>query len=122
MRENEVQLNSICTEWYITWYAKTLPILTVLRVWDTLFFEGFKVLFRVAVGVFKRAEPEVRQCRNFEEIMGRAKTWPRCMVEHNELLKVSFKGVPALRRKDLNKAREDIFLRIEHEEEQNRRS
>jgi len=37
-----VDLMSICSEWFITWFAKSLPVSTVLRVWDTLFFEGFK--------------------------------------------------------------------------------
>jgi hypothetical protein len=44
-----VDLMSICSEWFITWFAKSLPVSTVLRVWDTLFFEGFKaqLLLRV---------------------------------------------------------------------------
>lgn len=118
--EQNVELLSICSEWYITWFAKCLPGATILRVWDTLFFEGFKVLFRVAVGVFKRAEPEVMQCATFDALMERAKGWPRCMVEHNELLKASFAGIPALRRRDLVKAREEEVCRIEWEDEEHR--
>ena len=47
LNQFNVDLLSISSEWYITWFAKSLPVSTVLRVWDTLFFEGFKVLFHL---------------------------------------------------------------------------
>lgn len=109
MRDHEVQLKTICTEWFVTWFAKALPSHTVLRVWDTLFFEGFKVLFRVAIGIFKRVEPEVCQLDSFEAIMERAKHWARSMVEHNELLKTSFAGVRTFRRTDIERARHKVL-------------
>jgi len=115
-KQQNVELLSICSEWYITWFAKSLPGSTILRVWDTLFFEGFKVLFRVALGVFKRAEAEVLQCATFDNIMEKAKSWPRSMLEHNELLKTSFRGVRTLRRRDLVRARDDALCSIERED------
>jgi len=120
-QENGVELLSICSEWYITWFAKCLPVATILRVWDTLFFEGFKVLFRVALGVFKCVEPEVLQFPTFDAIMERAKRWPRCMVQHNELLKASFFGIPVLRRKDLLQARDQALCKVEVEDREHRR-
>jgi hypothetical protein len=121
IQKHDVQVKSVCTEWFVTWFAKALPSHTVLRVWDTLFFEGFKVLFRVALGIFKRVEPEVRQCDSFEAIMERAKKWARCMVEHNELLKASFRGIPSFRRADLTQARDATLARLEAEDEQRHR-
>merc|ERR1711974_233169 len=106
LKEEDVEVMSICSEWHITWFAKSLPPATILRVWDTLFFEGYKVLFRVSVGVFKRAEPEVMQCDCFETLMERSKMWPANLVEHNELIKASFVGIPRLRRRDLLRARD----------------
>merc|ERR1719191_1834218 len=90
LSQEGVDLTSICSEWYITWYAKSLPGPTILRVWDALFLEGFKVLFRVAVGVFKRAEADILRCKGFDQLMEQAKMWPRKQFEHNELLKASF--------------------------------
>jgi len=116
-----IDLLSICSEWYLTWFAKSMPISTVLRVWDTLFFEGFKVLFRVAMGVFKKVENEVLECGSFDGVMEKAKRWPRTMVEHNELLKISFGGYSPFRRRDLLKARDEALVRIEREDEQHRR-
>uniref|UniRef100_A0A7S4QG78 Rab-GAP TBC domain-containing protein n=1 Tax=Alexandrium monilatum TaxID=311494 RepID=A0A7S4QG78_9DINO len=71
-KEEGVDLTAICSEWYITWFARCLPGSTILRVWDTLFFEGFKVLFRIALGIFKRAESEVLQNARFDAIMEKA--------------------------------------------------
>lgn len=118
---NKIELISICSEWFITWFAKSLPVPTILRVWDTLFFEGFKILFRVALGVFKLVESEIVSCTSFEDIMERAKDWPRCMVNHNELLKASFKGVPGLRRKDLLRTRDTALCRVEREDVEKQR-
>mmetsp|Transcript_98311 Transcript_98311/g.194795 ORF Transcript_98311/g.194795 Transcript_98311/m.194795 type:complete len:380 (-) Transcript_98311:349-1488(-) len=115
-RREKVELMSICSQWYITWFCICLPGPTLLRVWDTLFFEGFKVLFRIALGIFRRAEEEVLKCGTFETIMERAQSWPRNMVQHNELLKASFKGVRTFRRHNLNRARDEAFSRVEAEE------
>merc|ERR1712232_251442 len=68
-REQNIELTSICSEWYITWFAKCLPLPSIMRVWDALFFEGYKVLLRVALGVFKRVEAQVLSHPTFEEIM-----------------------------------------------------
>merc|ERR1711988_110742 len=116
LSDNQIDLVTICSEWHITWFAKVLPVSTVMRVWDTLFLEGFKVLFRVSLSVFKIAEPEILKCTNFEMLMQQAKWWPRTQVEHNELLKTSFKhsGSP-LRRGDLLKARDDELRQIRNE-------
>lgn len=119
-RKHGIELISICSEWFITWFAKCLPVPTIMRVWDTLFFEGYKVLFRVALGVFKRAEPEVLQCNSFDAIMESAKSWPRSMVEHNELLIASFRGLPRLRRRDLLQARDAAISKVEREDEERR--
>jgi len=115
-RENDVELISIVSEWYITWFSKCLPPLTTVRVWDTLFLEGFKVLFRIAVGVFRRAEVEVLRCGGFDGIMVNSKLWPRSMIEHNELLKASFQGLRMFRRRDLLQARAAALQHIEAED------
>ena len=42
-----VQLFAV--KWFICLYVDVLPFHTVLHVWDTIFYEGPKILFRVAV-------------------------------------------------------------------------
>eukprot|EP00928_Gymnodinium_smaydae_P086760 TRINITY_DN71197_c0_g1_i1.p1 TRINITY_DN71197_c0_g1~~TRINITY_DN71197_c0_g1_i1.p1 ORF type:complete len:391 (-),score=92.21 TRINITY_DN71197_c0_g1_i1:122-1294(-) len=120
LKEQGVDLLSICSEWYITWFAKALPVATTLRVWDTLFFEGYKVLFRIAIGVFKQASAEILRCADFESLMEHAKEWPRSMVAHNELSKASFGGISRLRREDLRKLRDAAVGEVEREDEAQR--
>ncbi len=44
-----------CTEWFMSMFSRTLPWPTVLRIWDMFFFEGVKVLFKVALAVLSLA-------------------------------------------------------------------
>lgn len=118
-QDNNIDLLTICSSWYITWFSKCLPVSTIFRVWDSLFFEGYKILFRVAIAVFKRAEREVLKYTNFEDIMENAKMWPSSMEHHNELLKTSFIAIP-LRRRDLIQARDHALLAVEREDEAQR--
>ena len=122
LNQLNVDLLSICSEWYITWFANSLPVTTVLRVWDTLFFEGFKVLFRVSLGIFKQIEEDVLKSDGFDAIMQQAKRWPRSIVAHNELIKASFEGLPNFRRQQLRKAREEALSRIEKEDQERKRA
>ena len=122
LNQFNVDLLAICSEWYITWFAKSLPVSTVLRVWDALFFEGFKVLFRVSMGIFKQIEQEVLKSDGFDAIMQQAKCWPRSIVEHNELMKASFQGLPYFKRQQLRKAREQALCRIEKEDQERKRA
>lgn len=112
-----IDLTSICSEWFLTWFAKSLPAITVLRVWDALFFEGFKVLFRVALGLFRMVEADILKTPSFEEIMGNVKTWSRKLIQHNELLKVSFQGLGSFPRRTLYEARARSLTRIEAEDQ-----
>ncbi|XP_066147154.1 growth hormone-regulated TBC protein 1-A-like isoform X1 [Euwallacea fornicatus] len=41
------------TRWFVCLYVDVLPTETVLRVWDCLFLEGSKILFRVALTLIK---------------------------------------------------------------------
>jgi len=121
LQDEGADLSPLCSEWYLTWFAKCLPIQTTLRVWDAFFLEGSKVLVRVAIGVFKTAEPQILGDPTFEEIMANAKKWPGSLVEHNELLKVSFRGIPQLRRRDLLEARERALGDLVQEQEAHKR-
>jgi len=82
---------------------------------------GLQSAFPDSVGLFKRVENQLLQCDGFDEIMENAKNWPRCMVEHNELLKAGFQGVPVLRRRDLLQSRDVALQAVTAEDEAQRR-
>ncbi|XP_075144934.1 growth hormone-regulated TBC protein 1-A [Haematobia irritans] len=43
----------IASKWFICIFAEVLPAETVLRIWDCVFAEGYKIVFRVALTMFK---------------------------------------------------------------------
>ncbi|CAI5505392.1 unnamed protein product [Closterium sp. Naga37s-1] len=57
----------VTTEWFLCVFAKSFPSETTLRVWDVLFNEGAKVLFRVALALFKMNEAELYQAAHVGE-------------------------------------------------------
>ncbi|XP_065220017.1 TBC1 domain family member 2A-like isoform X2 [Planococcus citri] len=52
-------------KWFICLYAEVLPTETVLRVWDCVFYEGCKVLFRVGITLLNHNEKTLLECSNF---------------------------------------------------------
>lgn len=113
-----VDLLSICSEWYITWFAKSLPAASLLRVWDVLFLEGDKVFFRVAVGIFQCAEKDILGLADFEDVMRDGKKWAHQRIDHNELMKASFpkRDFRPLRRRELSCDRNAALADVERED------
>lgn len=57
------------TKWFICLYAEVLPTETVLRIWDCLFYEGSKILFRVALTLIKMHKEQILQARELGELV-----------------------------------------------------
>ncbi|KAK0172226.1 hypothetical protein PV328_005571 [Microctonus aethiopoides] len=55
----------ITTKWFICLFAEVLPIETTLRIWDCLFYEGNKIIFRVALTLIKRNRDNLLACDDF---------------------------------------------------------
>eukprot|EP00927_Polykrikos_kofoidii_P072436 TRINITY_DN68555_c0_g1_i1.p1 TRINITY_DN68555_c0_g1~~TRINITY_DN68555_c0_g1_i1.p1 ORF type:complete len:473 (+),score=59.69 TRINITY_DN68555_c0_g1_i1:72-1490(+) len=79
--DHGMNLMSICSGWFITWFAKALPEAAIFRFWDVLFSEGFEVLFRFAVSVLDFASTELSRDACIGEVVERSKWWPHeCFV------------------------------------------
>ncbi|KAF2167164.1 hypothetical protein M409DRAFT_22592 [Zasmidium cellare ATCC 36951] len=79
------------TAWFMSLFVGTLPIESVLRVWDCLFFEGSKTLFRIALAIFKAGEPQITRVSDPMEIFQVVQTIPRGMLDINGLMEVCFR-------------------------------
>ncbi|EYC02314.1 hypothetical protein Y032_0100g3226 [Ancylostoma ceylanicum] len=55
-------------EWFMCIFCRTLPWPTVLRVWDMFFCEGAKVLFKVALVLFKYGLGTKEQCKQYPDL------------------------------------------------------
>ncbi|KAL0849916.1 hypothetical protein ABMA28_011845 [Loxostege sticticalis] len=58
----------ITTKWFVCLFAEVLPIETVLRIWDCLFYEGSKILFRVCITLIKANRAEIMSCNDFTSL------------------------------------------------------
>uniref|UniRef100_A0A3P8SDY1 Growth hormone-regulated TBC protein 1 n=1 Tax=Amphiprion percula TaxID=161767 RepID=A0A3P8SDY1_AMPPE len=58
----------VVSRWFICLYIDILPIETVLRVWDCLFYEGSKVLFRVALTLIIHHQTEILRARSLPDV------------------------------------------------------
>ncbi|RMX42088.1 hypothetical protein pdam_00001221 [Pocillopora damicornis] len=56
------------TKWFICLYIDVLPIETVLRIWDCLFYEGSKVILRVALTLLSLNEEKLMNCHDFAQL------------------------------------------------------
>lgn len=58
-------------------FFKKKPFKTVLRIWDCLFYEGSKILFRVALTLIRHNQALISQARNLPDICDRFKQTTR---------------------------------------------
>uniref|UniRef100_UPI0037E70D09 growth hormone-regulated TBC protein 1-A isoform X1 n=1 Tax=Semicossyphus pulcher TaxID=241346 RepID=UPI0037E70D09 len=75
MVDHNVMWTLVVSRWFICLYIDVLPVETVLRIWDCLFYEGSKILFRVALTLIHHNEALIQQaqslpdvCQNFKQI------------------------------------------------------
>nr|XP_014094773.1 growth hormone-regulated TBC protein 1-A isoform X2 [Bactrocera oleae]XP_014094775.1 growth hormone-regulated TBC protein 1-A isoform X2 [Bactrocera oleae]XP_014094776.1 growth hormone-regulated TBC protein 1-A isoform X2 [Bactrocera oleae]XP_036228986.1 growth hormone-regulated TBC protein 1-A isoform X2 [Bactrocera oleae] len=52
----------IASKWFICIFAEVLPVETVLRIWDCVFAEGYKIVFRVALALFLTHKTAILGC------------------------------------------------------------
>ena len=79
--------------WFLCLFVNTLPLETSLHVWDCLFSEGVKTLFRCALALMKVNEKLILQARDFEQVLLRAKNFHVAAAESSEFAHVMFDDV-----------------------------
>ena len=78
---------SLCTtSWFMSLFIGTLPIESVLRVWDVLFYEGSRTLFRVALTIFKFGEQRIKNVGDSMELFQVIQSLPRGMLDAGTLI------------------------------------
>lgn len=79
------------TAWFMSCFVGNLPIETVLRVWDSFFYEGSKTLFRISLAIFKSGEWEIRKVSEHMEIFQIVQAIPRRLLDANSLMESCYK-------------------------------
>lgn len=100
---------TLCTTaWFMSCFIGTLPIETTLRVWDTFFYQGSKMLFRIALTIFKVGEAEIKAVNDPMEIFQVVQTIPRRLIDANALMEACTKrrnGFGRLSQEQIEKGR-----------------
>lgn len=79
------------TSWFMSLFVGNFPIETVLRVWDSFFYEGSKTLFRIALAILKIGEAEIRAISDPMEVFQIIQTLPRRLIDPNSLIEACFR-------------------------------
>ncbi|KAJ4399610.1 hypothetical protein N0V85_005971 [Neurospora sp. IMI 360204] len=89
---NRLPAITLCmTAWFMSCFIGTLPIETVLRVWDVFFYEGSRTLFRIALTIFKLGENEIKAVQDPMEMFGVVQAFPRRLIDCNMLMDACYK-------------------------------
>ena len=85
-----------CTSWFMALFIGTVPIESTLRIWDILFYEGPRTIFRVALGIFRICGPEIKRLSTSTrgavdsgEIFQLVQNLPRKFLDVGMLLRVA---------------------------------
>ncbi|XP_073206435.1 growth hormone-regulated TBC protein 1 isoform X2 [Lepidochelys kempii] len=63
----------IVSRWFICLFIDILPVETVLRIWDCLFYEGSKIIFRVALALIKQHQAFILEATNLPDVCDKFK-------------------------------------------------
>ena len=86
-RKSKLPPISLCTtSWFMSLFIGTLPIETVLRVWDVLFYEGSRTLFRVAISIFRIGEQRIKNLNDSMELFQVVQGLPRGMLDASSFM------------------------------------
>ncbi|XP_055824731.1 uncharacterized protein LOC129893245 [Solanum dulcamara] len=101
----EFDVSLVCTEWFLCLFSKSLPSETTLRVWDVLFFEGAKVLFHVALAIFKMNEEKLLVAHHVGDVISIIQRSTHHLFDPDELLTVAFDKVGSMTTTTISKQR-----------------
>lgn len=63
----------VVSRWFICLFVDVLPVETVLRIWDCLFNEGSKIIFRVALTLIKQHQEFILEAASIPDICDKFK-------------------------------------------------
>ncbi|KAG8642123.1 TBC1 domain family member 2A [Manihot esculenta] len=105
LEELEFNVSLVATEWFLCLFSKSLPSETTLRVWDVLFFEGAKVLFHVALAIFKMKEVELLLTHHVGDVISILQKTTHHLFDPDELLTVAFDKIGSMTTNAISKQR-----------------
>ncbi|GJJ76053.1 TBC1 domain family member 6 [Entomortierella parvispora] len=81
----------VTSHWFLTLFINILPVESILRVWDCFFYEGRKILFRVALTILRMHETEIAKIDDPLEVFQVVQNIPKRMIDCHKLMEACFK-------------------------------
>lgn len=98
LRDKKVYPTMYAAQWFFTFFSCVFKFDILVRIFDSLLLEGFKVIYRIALGIMKVNENKLISKRGFEDLMNELRQITE-NVTCDSLLKGSF-GI-SFSRKDI---------------------
>ena len=98
--KNNIYPTMYASQWFFTCYTNCFPFDIIVRIFDSYLLEGEKIIYRIALAIFKLKENEILKEKNFETIMEVLKNSVNDIKNANELLETAF---------DFSLSRNDIY-------------
>ena len=89
------------SQWFFTCFANCLPFNIVVRIFDCYLLEGEKIIYRIALALFKLKAKYLLKGKSFETIMEKMKSITNEINDPDILLETAFDF--SLSRKDISK-------------------
>ena len=99
MESEHIHVTMFATQWLLTQFTSSFPFDLVVRVWDCILAEGWKMTYRVMLALLKHYELTLLQL-SFEEILNFFREMPD-QVKENEIMETAMR-IP-LRRRQITK-------------------
>ncbi|KAM8800386.1 TBC1 domain family member 30 isoform 2-T2 [Rhynchonycteris naso] len=77
--------NVFTMQWFLTLFATCLPNETVLKIWDSIFFEGSEIILRVSLAIWAKLGEQIECCETADEFYSTMGRLTQEMLE-NDLL------------------------------------
>ncbi|CAB3359199.1 Hypothetical predicted protein [Cloeon dipterum] len=105
----------ITTKWFVCLFAEVLPVETVFRVWDCLFYEGAKILFRVALTLVGLNTDALLKCDDLASLIMcfKAVTQDALVTDCHTFLQSIFKVPGSLKNSTIARLRQECANRAE---------
>ncbi|XP_045144871.1 TBC1 domain family member 30 [Echinops telfairi] len=77
--------NVFTMQWFLTLFATCLPKHTVLKIWDSVFFEGSEVILRVSLALWAKLGEQIECCETADEFYSTMGRLTQEMLDHDLL-------------------------------------
>ncbi|KAJ3323594.1 TBC1 domain member 2A [Boothiomyces sp. JEL0866] len=80
----------VTTPWFLTLFVEMVPSETVLRIWDCFFYQGEKILYRVAFSIIHLHKDELIACSEMSDSWRLLRDFPKSAYNCENFMSICF--------------------------------